>query len=53
MNSINKKRIYAVVAIVTVYLLAFKVAQPDIDLRGGIGVIALPFWFSSPLLLSS
>ena len=41
MNSINKKSIYAVVAIVAVYLLAFKVAQPETDLRGGIGVIAL------------
>lgn len=38
MNSINKKSIYAVVA---VYLLAFKIAQPDTDLRGAIGVIAL------------
>ena len=41
MNSINKKSIYAVVAIVAVYLLAFKVAQPESDLRGGIEVIAL------------
>lgn len=41
MKSINKKSIYAVVAIAAVYLLAFKVAQPDTDLRGGIGVIAL------------
>jgi hypothetical protein len=37
MNSINQKSICAVVAIGAVYLLAFKVAQPETDLRGAIG----------------